>query len=113
MVHGADAMRSAQNISQALFSGDFQDLAEDEIVEGFHDVPSYDMEAAEIGLIDLLVAAKISSSKREARQDVKNGSIYINGERCTELDRTIRLQDGLHGKYLIMRRGKKKYTLIS
>ena len=41
------------------------------------------------------------------------GSIYINGERCTELDRTIRLQDGLHGKYLIMRRGKKKYTLIS
>ena len=113
LVHGADAMRSAQNISQALFSGEFQDLADDEIVEGFHDVPTYEMEVAEMGLIDLLIAAKISSSKREARQHVQNGSIYINGERHTELDSTIRLQDGLHGKYLIVRRGKKKYTLVS
>ena len=88
-------------------------MAEDEILEGFHDVPTHKMEQEEMGLIDLLVTAKISSSKREARQDVQNGSIYINGERHTELDSTIRLQDGLHGKYLIMRRGKKKYTLVS
>jgi len=113
LVHGADAAKSAENISQALFSGEFHKLAEDEILEGFHDVPTHKMEQEEMGLIDLLVTAKISSSKREARQDVQNGSIYINGERHTELDSTIRLQDGLHGKYLIMRRGKKKYTIVS
>ena len=70
------------------------------------------MAQEELALIDLLVAAKISSSKREARQDVQNGSIYINGERCSQLDPVMRTQDGLHGKYLIMRRGKKKYTLV-
>ena len=113
LVHGAEATRKAEHISQALFSGEFHNLAADEIREGFHDVPTYKMETEAMGLVDLLVAAKISSSKREARQDVQNGSIYINGERCAELDRTIRSQDGLHGKYLIIRRGKKKYTLVS
>ena len=113
LVHGADAAHSAEKISHALFYGEFNDLAADEILAGFHDVPTHEMEQAELGLVDLLVAAKISSSKREARQDVQNGSIYINGERCTELDKQLRPQDGLHGKYLIMRRGKKKYTLVS
>ena len=113
LVHGADAAHSAEKISHALFYGEFNDLAADEILAGFHDVPTHEMEQAELGLVDLLVTAKISSSKREARQDVQNGSIYINGERCTELDKQLRPQDGLHGKYLIMRRGKKKYTLVS
>ena len=113
LVHGAEAARKAEKISHALFYGKFQELEEDEILDGFHDVPTHKMEQEELGLVDLLVAAKISSSKREARQDVQNGSIYINGERCAELDRSMRPQDGLHGKYLIMRRGKKKYTLVS
>ena len=66
----------------------------------------------ELGLIDLLVAAGVSPSKRQARQDVQNGSIYINGERCTDMARKMRCQAGLHGKYLIVRRGKKQYTLV-
>ena len=70
------------------------------------------METKSLPLVDLLVEAKVCSSKREARQDVQNGAIYINGDRCTELDRTLGTGDGLHGKYLIIRRGKKKYTLV-
>ena len=112
LVHGAAAARSAEKISHALFYGEFNDLAEQEILDAFHDVPTHQMAQEELALIDLLVAAKISSSKREARQDVQNGSIYINGERCSQLDRVMRTQDGLHGKYLIVRRGKKKYTLV-
>ena len=112
LVHGAAAARSAEKISHALFYGEFNDLAEQEILDAFHDVPTHLMAQEELALIDLLVAAKISSSKREARQDVQNGSIYINGERCSQLDRVMRTQDGLHGKYLIIRRGKKKYTLV-
>ena len=112
LVHGAAAARSAEKISHALFYGEFNDLAEQEILDAFHDVPTHQMAQEELALIDLLVAAKISSSKRQARQDVQNGSIYINGERCSQLDQIMRAQDGLHGKYLIMRRGKKKYTLV-
>lgn len=112
LVHGADAAHRAERISHALFYGAFQDLSEDEILEGFGDVPTHAMGREELGLIDLLVAAGVSSSKRQARQDVQNGSIYINGERCTDLARSMRRPEGLHGKYWIVRRGKKKYTLV-
>ena len=110
LVHGADAARRAENISHALFYGEFQDLSEEEILEGFDDVPTHAMGQEELGLVDLLVAAGVSPSKRQARQDVQNGSIYINGERCTDMARSMRCQEGLHGKYLIVRRGKKQYT---
>ena len=112
LVHGAAAAHRAERISHALFYGAFQDLSEDEILEGFGDVPTHAMDREELGLIDLLVAAGVSSSKRQARQDVQNGSIYINGERCTDLARSMRRPEGLHGKYWIVRRGKKKYTLV-
>ena len=75
-------------------------------------MPTYAMQEESLAIIDLLITAKISSSKREARQDLQNGSIYINGERCTDLERNLGPKDGLHGKYLIIRRGKKKYTLV-
>lgn len=112
LVHGTDAAHRAERISHALFYGAFQDLSEDEILEGFGDVPTHAMGREELGLIDLLVAAGVSPSKRQARQDVQNGSIYINGERCTDLARSMRRSEGLHGKYWIVRRGKKKYTLV-
>lgn len=112
LVHGADAAHRAERISHALFYGAFQDLSEAEILEGFGDVPTHAMGPGELGLIELLVAAGVSSSKRQARQDVQNGSIYINGERCTDLARRMRRPEGLHGQYWIVRRGKKQYTLV-
>ena len=112
LVHSKEAAQQAERISHALFYGEFGALGEDEILQGFHDVPTHSMEAESLPLVDLLVESKVCSSKREARQDVQNGAIYINGDRCTELDRTLGTGDGLHGKYLIIRRGKKKYTLV-
>ncbi len=112
LVHSKEAAQQAERISHALFYGEFDALREDEILQGFHDVPTHSMETESLPLVDLLVEAKVCSSKREARQDVQNGAIYINGDRCTELDRTLGTGDGLHGKYLIIRRGKKKYTLV-
>ncbi len=112
LVHSKEAAEQAQRISHALFYGEFGALGEEEILQGFHDVPTHSMETASLPLIDLLVEAKVCSSKREARQDVQNGAIYVNGERCTDLDCALGAKDGLHGKYLIIRRGKKKYTLV-
>jgi len=112
LVHSKEAAQQAERISHALFYGEFGALGENEILQGFHDVPTHSMETESLPLVDLLVEAKVCSSKREARQDVQNGAIYINGDTCTELDRTLGTGDGLHGKYLIIRRGKKKYTLV-
>jgi tyrosyl-tRNA synthetase len=112
LVHGKEAVTKAEKISRALFYGELQDLTLDEIEQAFNDVPSHTMTTSELPLVDLLVAANISSSKRQARQDIENGAIYLNGTRTTTLDQTLRLTDGLHAKYLIIRRGKNKYYLI-
>ena len=53
-----------------------QNLTAAEIKQGFKDVPSYEHKTGEeIGIVDLLIAAKIVSSKRQAREDVANGAI--------------------------------------
>ncbi|MEE2659466.1 MAG: tyrosine--tRNA ligase [Candidatus Latescibacterota bacterium] len=112
LLHGAVAATKAEKISRALFYGKLRELAEDELREGFHDVPTHDMVESEIGLIDLLVASGVSSSKRQARQDISSGAIYLNGKRCADLEHTVRKADGLHGKYVVIRRGKNKCFLV-
>ena len=112
LVHGKDAAQKAERISRALFYGELTQLLEDEIEEAFYDVSTHAMEGAESPLINLLMDASVASSKRQARQDITSGAIYLNGERCTDLDHTVRKADGLHGRYIVIRRGKNKYTLV-
>ncbi len=112
MVHGEESLQQAQNITEALFSGNLKQLSISEIKQGFKDVPTYEMAKEEIGLVDLLVDAKISSSKRQAREDIKNGAIYINGEREQEVNYTVSEADRMEGTFTIIRRGKKRYFLI-
>ena len=112
-IHGAAAKDRAVHISEALFYGNLWDLNEQEIAEGFSDVPSYALKGAdEVGLIDLLVDARISSSRRQAREDIGNGAIYINGQRCIDMGHILEPSERLAGKYLVMRRGKRSYFLV-
>ncbi|MFC0522304.1 tyrosine--tRNA ligase [Pontibacillus salicampi] len=113
MVHNENALQQAQKITEALFSGDLKSLTGEEIEQGFKDVPSHNVTEEEKGLIDLLVEAGISSSKRQAREDIQNGAIYINGERQQDMKYTITDQDRLDKAFTIIRRGKKKYYLIT
>ncbi|WP_042345292.1 tyrosine--tRNA ligase [Bacillus massiliigorillae] len=113
LVHGQEALDTAINISQALFSGDIKSLTAAEIMQGFKDVPSYKHEdGAEITLVDLIVNAKISPSKRQAREDITNGAISINGDKVTDVQYVLSQNDRVEDQFTIIRRGKKKYTLI-
>lgn len=111
-VHGKEALDQAIKISEALFSGDVKQLTKNEIEQGFKDVPTYAAEKSDIALIDLLVAAKISSSKRQAREDITNGAIYVNGDRNQNLDHIVTSADRLEDTFTIIRRGRKKYFLV-
>ncbi|WP_160724019.1 tyrosine--tRNA ligase [Bacillus sp. USDA818B3_A] len=113
LIHGEEALQQAIKISQALFSGDVRNLSADEIKQGFKDVPSYDAKEGEENLVDLLVAAKISPSKRQAREDITNGAVTVNGEKVTDTAYTLQENDRIEGQFTIIRRGKKKYTLIN
>ncbi|MFO1444157.1 tyrosine--tRNA ligase [Bacillus sp. Bva_UNVM-123] len=114
LIHGEDALNQALKITAALFSGDVKNLTAAEIKQGFKDVPSYDHKTEEeIGLVDLLVAAKISPSKRQAREDVANGAVSLNGDRVAETDYVLTEKDKIENQFTIIRRGKKKYFLIN
>ncbi len=112
LVHGEAALQQAIKISAALFSGEIKELTSNEILEGFKDVPSTEIGEGDIGLIDLLIQSKISPSKRQAREDISNGAIYINGDREQDLEKVITNEDKIDGKFTVIRRGKKKYFLI-
>ncbi|UOE93463.1 tyrosine--tRNA ligase [Alkalihalobacillus sp. LMS39] len=112
IVHGEEALQQAIRISEALFSGAISSLSAEEIQQGFKDVPSYECGEEEISLLDLLIAAKISPSKRQGREDIQNGAVYINGDRCTDLEKVVSAEDKIDNQFTIIRRGKKKYFLI-
>jgi tyrosyl-tRNA synthetase len=112
LIHGEDSLQQAIKITQALFSGDVRSLTASEIEKGFKDVPSFNATEADANLVDLLVAAKISPSKRQAREDITNGAVTVNGERITDTSYVLQDSDRIEGQFTIIRRGKKKYSLI-
>lgn len=112
LVHGEESLKQAIRISEALFSGEIANLNATEIKQGFKDVPSYECQQDEIGLLDLIVSAKISPSKRQGREDIQNGAIYVNGERITDIEKLVTKANRIEDQYTIIRRGKKKYFLI-
>jgi tyrosyl-tRNA synthetase len=113
LVHGDDAVVSAEKITEALFSGEVMQLSETELVEALQEMPTSILDdLEEIGLLDLLIVAKAAPSKRQARQDIESGAVYINGERQTAVDTLITKEQRLHGKYVVLRRGKKNYYLV-
>ncbi|MEH7353664.1 tyrosine--tRNA ligase [Neobacillus drentensis] len=112
LIHGEESLQQAIKISQALFSGDVKNLSAAEIKQGFKDVPSFNAEDLVGNLVDLLVAAKISPSKRQAREDITNGAVTVNGEKITDTNYSLNESDRIEDQYTIIRRGKKKYTLI-
>jgi tyrosyl-tRNA synthetase len=111
LIHGEDSLQQAIKISQALFSGDVRSLSAVEIEQGFKDVPAFTSQNEE-NLVDLLVAAKISPSKRQAREDIANGAVTVNGEKISDTAYSLTETDRIEGQFTIIRRGKKKYTLI-
>ncbi|OTN76113.1 tyrosine-tRNA ligase 2 [Enterococcus sp. 8G7_MSG3316] len=114
LVHGEAAYEQAVHISSSLFSGDIKELNADEIAQGFKGVPTYQVEATDdLTLVEILTTAHIETSKRQAREDIQNGAIYINGERQQDLAYVLSESDRIGGKYVVIRRGKKKYFLLT
>lgn len=112
LVHGEAAYEQALHISKALFSGELKKLSAEEIHQGFKDVPSYQVTADDsLNLVELLVKSGIVQSKRQAREDVQNGAIYLNGERVQDVAYEIQASDKIEQQFVIVRRGKKKYFL--
>lgn len=112
LIHGEAALEDAKRITRALFSGDLKSLSADEMKAAFKDVPSVEMKKQPNSIVDLIVEGKISPSKRQAREDITNGAISINGEKIRDLDYIVDEKDRLDDEFAIIRRGKKKYHMV-
>ncbi len=110
-VHGEKAVEEAQRITKALFSGDVADLSVEEIEQGFKNMPSVDVENKKENIVIWLTDNGIEPSRRQARQDISNGAIRINGEKVTDLEAEVDPSAHFDGKFVIVRRGKKHYFL--
>ena len=111
-LHGKEEYDKAVKISEALFSGNVKDIDTNLIEKVFKDVPNSDMKSDK-NIVDLLVDTNICSSKREAREFITTGAISINGDRITDIDAIITKDNSIDNKYIIVRRGKKKYYLVN
>lgn len=109
-LHGEVAYKEALNISESLFSGDIKSLTSKEIEMAFKGLDKLIIKK-DMNVVDFLVEFNICSSKREAREFVNNNSISINGEKINSLDFTIDKSIAIDNKYVVVRRGKKKYFI--
>ncbi|HEL1567857.1 TPA: tyrosine--tRNA ligase [Streptococcus suis] len=114
LVHGEEAYNQALNITEQLFAGNIKNLSAKELKQGLSNVPNYAVQAEDnLNIVELLVTSGIVNSKRQAREDVANGAIYVNGERVQDLDYTLSDSDKIDGELTVIRRGKKKYSVLT
>jgi tyrosyl-tRNA synthetase len=115
MVHGADAAMKADRAGEALFSESIASLDEATLLEVVADAPSstWSRESLAQGVdpVDLLVGTELASSKAEARRFIDQGGVYLNNLRV-EPTAAIGLSDALHGRYLVLRRGRRQLHLV-
>jgi tyrosyl-tRNA synthetase len=118
LVHGEDALAAAVKASEILFGGSLEGVSEEIFGDVVGEVPTTEFEKAKLaspgaGVLDVLVHAGLCSSKGQARRDIEGGGIYLNNERLTDALRSITTSDLLFGIYLLLRKGKRTYAVLS
>lgn len=110
-VHGQEALTNSEKISDILFSGDITKLNVAEVQDAFGKAPSVEIKSDPKNIVDLLVDTEIEPSKRQAREDVTNGAITVNGSKVEDTEHIVDPTNHFEGKFVIVRRGKKTYFL--
>ena len=116
-VHGTAGLESAKKASQVLFGGEISDMNDAQLTQIFSDVPSKELSASVLAgeglwIVDALRESGLVTSGGEARRGIKEGSVYVNNQRCTDQDRRLAKDDLASETVLILRRGRKKYALL-
>ena len=111
-LHGEEEYEKALKITNAFFKGNIKDLTSDELEDAVHGFDSIAVDD-HMPLLDVLVQAKIASSKREAREWIKQGSIQINGERIKDCEFIVSSTHAITTNKTIIKRGKRNYYVIT
>ncbi|MER5967542.1 tyrosine--tRNA ligase [Streptomyces sp. NPDC002057] len=112
LVHGADQCAAVIDASKALFGqGDLAELDEATLAAALSELPH----ARVTGLgqvVDLFTEVGLAPSRSGARRTVKEGGAYVNNVKVTAEDAEVSAEELLHGRWLVLRRGKKNLAAI-
>ena len=111
-VHGEAGLAEAERVTKALFTGDVAELSGAEIAGAFRSAAGSVISSSSMNIVEALVAGGVEKSKRQAREDVKNGAIRVNGELIRDTEADISAHPHTEGRYIIIRKGKKNYFLL-
>jgi tyrosyl-tRNA synthetase len=108
LVHGAEQLAAAQAASRALFGqGSLQELDAATLAAALAEVPRASVPALGTAYVDLMAESGLVESKSAARRAVKEGGAYLNNVKITDEAYVPGPDDLLHGRFLVLRRGKK------
>lgn len=112
-VHGEEGLAQALKVTAALFSGDIAELTGEEIEGAFRNTKGGEVSFAPVNIVDALVEAGVEKSKRQAREDVINGAVRVNGVQIKDTEASIFAHPNTNGRIIIIRKGKKNYFSIA
>jgi tyrosyl-tRNA synthetase len=109
LVHGEDEVARVEAASRALFGrGELRELDAPTLSAALAETPSATVDRADAPtIVDLLVASGLSASRGAARRTVAEGGAYVNNAKVGAEDWTPAGDDLLHGRWLVLRRGKR------
>ena len=118
LIHGETATTEAQQASRILFGGDLEGINESTFNEIVGEVPTVKIEKAKlegegIPILELYVASGLCQSNGQARKDLQGGGLNLNNERQSDAQRKITATELLFGKHLLLRKGKRNYTVMT
>ncbi len=115
MVHGAAEARRAEQAAAVLFTERIDELDAPSLETALADAPTTEVDreavASGLDLVDALTESKLASSRRDARQLLGQGSVYVNGRRAAD-GRRLTLADALHGRWIVLRRGRANQHVL-
>ena len=116
-VHDENALLQALKATKIFFGGEISDVSDSELVDIFSDVPSVEIpkvqfEGEGTSLIDVLVQAQVAKSKGDARRNIEQGGIYVNNIATSDVGKKISLNETVHGKFVLLRKGRKNYFMV-
>ena len=115
MIHGQQMAKSVEEAAKALFGqGDIADLDLKTLDSALSQLPKTTIKKGEPypSWVDLLAATGVVDSKSAARRIVKEGGGYLNNKKVESEDFTPSKNDLLHGKYLLLRKGKRDLAAV-
>ena len=116
-IHGQSGLDQALKVTQAFFGGDISGLSADQmedVLDGSSvtEVTRDQLSGEGMRFSELAISAGVGKSGGDVRRTIEQGGMYLNGEQIGDANRTIKTEDLVEGRLLIIRRGRKNYSLV-